>query len=300
MEQNELISRINRLKSEKKAVILVHNYQRPEVYEVADFLGDSLELSMRAAETNAGIIVFCGVDFMAESAKILNPGKIVLIPSKEANCPMAGMVDVNGLKELKKKHPDAAVVSYINTNAEIKAESDICCTSANCVEIVNSLPNKKIIFTPDKNMADYIQTKTNRLIIPWEGFCYVHAKISADKVKEAKKLHPKAKVVAHPECVPEVIKLADHVCGTGGMIKYAKENSATEFIIATEEGMRTRLMKEVPGKEFYMVGGVCVQQKKINLQNIYDSLAKLQFKVEVPEKIMVKAKKALDKMLAHK
>ncbi|MBW2980907.1 quinolinate synthase NadA [Candidatus Woesearchaeota archaeon] len=295
--QKQLINKILKLKKRKKAVILVHNYQRPEMYKIADFVGDSLDLSIAATETAAKLIVFCGVDFMAESAKILNPEKKVLLPTKAAICPMAAMVNGAALRKFKKRHPKAAVVCYINTSADVKAESDICCTSRNAVNVVNSLPNKEIIFVPDIHLAEYVQTKTKKKIIPWKGHCYVHAAIMAETIKEAKKARPKAKVIVHPESPMNVLKLADHVCGTGGMIRYAKKSKAKEFIVATEEGMTNRLKKEVPGKKFYAAAGVCFGQKAVNLRNVYKSLKEGKYETKVPEKIRLKAKRALDMML---
>jgi len=292
-----LINKINKLKKEKNTVILVHNYQRPEIYKVADFIGDSFELSREAAKTDADIIVFCGVDFMAESAKILNPDKKVLIPVREAECPMAGMVSKKDLLNLKKQYPNAAVVSYVNTRAETKAESDVCCTSANAVDVVNSLPQKEIIFVPDENLANYVQSKTDKKIIPWKGFCYVHAKITADQVKEAKKLHPDAKVLVHPECKMEVIELADYVCSTSQMLYRAKQDPSKEFIIVTEQGMVERLKLEMPDKKFYMIVATCVQMKKNTLDKVLMSLKKEIYPVNLDEEIMKKARKALEKML---
>jgi len=298
MGSGELIDKINKLKKEKNAVILVHNYQRPEIYEVGDFMGDSLELSRKAVNTDAKIIVFCGVDFMAESAKILNPDKTVLIPDKIASCPMANMVTPEQVLEAKKKHPDAIVVTYINTTADVKAVSDICCTSANAVKVVGSLKEKEIIFTPDKNLAAYVQSQLpDKKIIPVEGYCYVHDKILAEDVKKTKELHPEAKVMVHPECRMDVIKEADAVCSTSQMIKYAKESSAKEFISVTECGMVNALKKEIPGKEFWAVGGTCIQMKKITLEKVYDCLLNESNPVEVEPEISEKAKKALDEML---
>jgi len=292
-----LISKINELKKKKNAVILVHNYQRPEIYRVADFIGDSLELSREAAKTDADIIVFCGVDFMAESAKILSPDKKVLIPVREAECPMAGMVKRKDLLDLKKQYPDAAVVSYVNTRAETKAESDICCTSANAVDVVNSLLNKEIIFVPDENLANYVQSKSEKKIIPWKGFCYVHAKISVNQVKEAKKLHPDAKVLAHPECKIGVLKLADHVCSTSQMLYRAKEDPAKEFIIVTEQGMVERLKLDIPDKKFYPIFSTCIQMKKNTLEKVYTTLQKEIYPINLDEQIIKRARKALEKML---
>ncbi|MFC1705184.1 quinolinate synthase NadA [Nanoarchaeota archaeon] len=297
MDNRELIEKINELKKQKQAVILVHNYQRKEIYEVADFIGDSLDLAKKAASTKAKIIVFCGVDFMAETAKILSPESKVLLPVISATCPMANMVDVSKLKELKKKHPDAAVVSYVNTTADVKAESDVCCTSMNAVDIINKLPNKKIIFVPDVHLGEWVKGHTDKEIILCEGFCIVHSKIMLDQAKEAKKLHPDAKLVAHPEAPLEVLEIADHVTGTGGMIKYAKESSAEEFIIATEEGMVNRLINEVPDKKFYSIGGICFNMKKNTLERVYESLQKEQHEITVDKQIADKARKALQKMI---
>ena len=293
-----LIKKINELKKEKNAVILVHNYQRSEIYKVADFLGDSLELSMRAAETDADIIVFCGVDFMAESAKILNPKKKVLIPVKDAMCPMAGMVNRKELLDLKKQYPKAAVVSYINTTAETKAKSDVCCTSANAVNVVNSLSNDEIIFVPDENLANYVQSKTDKKIIPWKGFCYVHGRITVDQVLEAKKNHPDAKILVHPECSMDVIKLADYVCSTSQMLYRAREDEAKKFILVTENGMVERLKLEIPEKEFYSIGTICTQMKKNTLQLVLKSIQEEIHEININEEIMKKAKTALDRMIS--
>jgi quinolinate synthase len=297
-EQKKLIDEINRLKKEKDAIILVHNYQRPEIYEVADYIGDSLGLSIEASKTKAKLIVFCGVDFMAESAKILNPEKKVLIPTKVAKCPMAAMADPENIIEMKKKYPDAAVVCYVNTTAATKAVCDICCTSRNVLEVVNSLSNKKIIFVPDEHMGRYLKENTNKEVILWKGFCYVHSAAVKSAIEAAKDVHPDAKVIAHPECPMEVLKLADKVCGTEGMVKYAKESPAKKFIVITEEGMVNRLKREIPNKTFYAGAGVCFNQKAITLKHVYDSLKNEQYEIKVPEEIRVKAKKALDKMLA--
>jgi quinolinate synthase len=297
LSDEELISKINRLKKEKNAVMLVHNYQRPEIYQVADFIGDSLELSKEAAKTNADIIVFCGVDFMAESAKILSPEKKVLIPVKDAQCPMAGMVTKEQLLNLKKQHPKAAVVSYVNTSAETKAESDVCCTSSNCIDVVNSLPEKEVIFVPDENLAKYVQSKSSKKIIPWKGFCYVHSKITASQVREAKSLHPEAKVLVHPECPLDVIGLADYVCSTSQMLYYAREDEAEEFIIITEHGMVERLKLELPEKRFYAIVATCIQQKKNTLPAVLKSIQDEVYPVEIDSEVMIKARRALDRML---
>lgn len=294
-----MVKRINRLKAKKNAVVLVHNYQRPEIYKVADFIGDSYGLSKRATETKADFIVFCGVDFMAESAYILNPDKTVLIPTKLAKCPMAAMVNVSDLRELKERYPDAAVLSYVNTTADIKAESDICCTSANAVKVVNSLRQKEVVFVPDTNLAKYVARHSDKKIIPWNGWCYVHNKFTAEGLKEAKRLHPDAKAIVHPECVSSVIDLADQVCGTSGMVGYVKKSPDKKFIIATEIGLIERLKVEEPERIFFQAppGGTCLQMKRINLELVLEALQKDRYKVTVPEDIRMRAKEALDKML---
>jgi quinolinate synthase len=282
MEEKDLIERIKKLKKEKNAVLLAHVYQRPEIYKVADFIGDSYGLSKKATETTAEIIVFCGVDFMAESAYILNPEKTVLIPTRLANCPMAAMVDVAGLRKFKAKHPKAAVVSYVNTTADVKAESDICCTSANAVKVVNSLEEDEVIFVPDSNLANYVMRHTKKKIIPWNGWCYVHKKFFPEGLSRAKAKHVDAKVFS-----------------TTGMINYVKQSPAKTFIIATEIGVVERLKLMFPEKVFFQAppGGTCLQMKKTTLKLVLDSLEKEQFKVTVPEDIRVRAKKALDRML---
>lgn len=302
MDQKELAGEIRELKKVKNAVILCHNYQRPEIYEVADFIGDSLDLALRAKGTKAKIIVFCGVDFMAESAKILNPSKKVLHPDFEARCPMAAMVTVAALARKKKDFPNAGVVAYINTSAATKAESDIVCTSANFAKVAESLQAKEIIFVPDYNMGKYLQqemkkAKTEKTVIPWHGFCYVHDFIEPAEVRRLMKEHPGAEVLVHPESPADVIKLADHVLGTGGMLKHAKSSKAKEFIVATEEGMCHRLRREVPGKKFYPAGGICQNMKRITLEKVYECLKSEKNEVKVPEKVAARARKALERML---
>ncbi len=299
MDEKNLIEQIRKLKKEKNAVILAHIYQRPEIYKVADFIGDSYGLSKKATETVADIIVFCGVDFMAESAYILNPEKTVLIPTKLAKCPMAAMVDVPGLRKLKAKHPNAAVVSYVNTTADVKAESDICCTSSNAVKVVDSLEEDEVIFVPDSNLANYVMRHTDKKIIPWNGWCYVHKKFSPEGIIRTKATHVNAKVLVHPECLPEVVDLADEVFSTTGMVNYVKNSKDKTFIIATEIGVVERLRLMFPEKVFLQAPPrrVCLQMKEINLGLVLDALEKEQFKVTVPEDIRVRAEKALDRML---
>ncbi len=299
MAQKDLIAKIRKLKNKKNAVILAHNYQRPEIYEVADFIGDSYGLSKKATEINADFIVFCGVDFMAESAYILNPEKTVLIPTKLAKCPMAAMVDVSSLRKLKAQYPNAAVVSYVNTTADIKAESDICCTSTNAVKVVNSLEENEVIFVPDANLAKYVMKHSDKRIIPWKGWCYVHNKFTPGGLIQAKNSHPDARVLVHPECVPDVVDLADEACSTAGMINSVKNSEGKKFIIATEVGLIERLRLEMPAKVFFQAppGGTCLQMKKTNLRLVLDSLEKEQFEVTVPENVRARAKKSLDRML---
>jgi len=297
MTNKELIEKIRQLKKEKNAVILVHNYITQDIYEIADYIGDSLDLSRKSAGTDADIIVFCGVDFMAECAKILSPGKIVLHPRTEARCPMAGMATASEILEKKREYPDAAVVCYVNTSTDVKAVSDICCTSANAVEVVNSLKEKEVLFVPDRNLCAYVQSKTGKKMIPWDGYCYVHDLISVRDIKKAKESHPDAHVMVHPECSQDVIAMADAVCSTGQMIDYAKNSKASEFIVATEEGMCARLERELPGKKFYALGGVCKQMKKISLYDVYLALKMRQFEIKLDEAVRKRAKKALDRML---
>ncbi|MEE9323751.1 MAG: quinolinate synthase NadA [Candidatus Aenigmarchaeota archaeon] len=299
MNQKELIEKILDLKKKKKAVILAHNYQRPEIYEVGDFIGDSLDLSVKAKETEAEIIVFCGVDFMAEAAKILNPKKRVLHPDPEAKCPMAAMVDTEKLRKIKKEHPEAKVVSYINTTAETKAESDIVCTSMNAAKIVDSLEGE-VIFIPDQHLGKWVEEKIGKRLILWPGFCIVHDSVLLEEVEDLKEKHPEAEVISHPESPMEILKISDRVCGTGGMIEYAKSSRAKEFIVVTEEGMCNRLRRDIPGKKFYPAAGSCQNMKKITLEKVYESLRDEKYEVKIPENIAERARKALERMLEFK
>jgi quinolinate synthase len=297
---NALQDRILSLKKEKDAIILGHNYQMKEVQEVSDFLGDSYGLSVQASKTDAKIIVFCGVDFMAESAKILNPEKMVLHPNPKAKCPMAAMVDVTSLKELKEEHPGAPVVSYVNTSADVKAESDICCTSANAVKIVQSLPDKKIIFVPDTNLGLYVQRFVkDKEIVLWPGYCPTHVDIRLDDLKTLKKKHPDAEVLVHPECTPDVIDFADFAFSTEGIIRHVVSSPKKEFIIGTESNMLHRLRKEAPGKILYDVpGATCPNMREITLEDVRDSFVKMQYKVELPADIIKRARIPLERMIA--
>jgi quinolinate synthase len=288
------------LKKQLSAVIVAHNYQLPEVQDIADFVGDSFELARRSAELKAETIVFCGVDFMAETAKILNPGATVLLSSASACCPMAAMISEEDLNEWKEKYPQAGVVSYVNTTAAIKAGSEICCTSANSVRVVESLPNDEILFVPDKNLGHYVSTKTKKKIIIYPGYCITHERLTAEEVKEARRQHPEAKVIVHPECRPEVVDMADVVLSTSQMIRYAKESPATSFLIGTEMGLLHRLYQENPTKKFYLIAPslICPNMKRTRLETVIETMKYRKNSITVPEDIRIKAKRALDRMLA--
>jgi quinolinate synthase len=294
-----MINDIPRLKAEKRAAILAHNYQPKAVQDVADLVGDSLELSRAATKLEAEVIIFCGVDFMAETAAILSPEKRVVLPEPGAMCPMAHMITADELKEAKEIYPKAAVVCYVNSTAEVKAESDICCTSANAIQVVNSLDEKRVIFVPDRNLGLYVARHTDKEIIPWEGYCYVHDRFTPEEVREAKGLHPEAEVLVHPECRPEVIDLADYALSTSGMSRQAKNSTAREFIIGTEVGMLYRLEKENPYKKFYPLAGsaICQNMKKTNLEKVLRALETLEPRVTVPGDIADRARRSIERML---
>ncbi len=301
MNENYL-DRIKELKKEKDVTILAHNYQLPEIQDIADFLGDSLELAKKATKVSSKYILFCGVNFMAESVKILNPDKIVIHPDLDSRCPMADMVDVDSLLALKKDHPDSVVVSYVNTTAKVKAVSDIVCTSANAVDIVKSIDSDKIIFVPDINLGSYIKRFVmDKEIIIWPGFCYTHYQISREDILSLKRDHPNAEIVVHPECRPEVIDIADRVFSTGGMVKYAKLSPAREFIIGTERDMTYRLEKENPNKRFYSIShAICRDMKKITVSKVLRSLETLEPRLELPDNIIKRAKIPLERMMNTK
>lgn len=300
MENTDLPHRIQDLKRRRNAVILVHNYQRSEVQDIGDFIGDSLELSRQAAEAPADVIVFCGVHFMAETASILCPDKVVLLPNIGAGCPMADMINAEELIKLKQKSPSARVVCYVNSTAEVKAESDICCTSANAVRVVQSLGEGEIIFVPDQFLGKYVESKLNRDMILWPGYCPTHVKIKPDDILQLKEQHPGSISLVHPECRPEVTAVADEVLSTGGMIRFVKQSEAEIFIIGTEREIIYRLQKENPGKKFIHASpkAVCPNMKKITLQHVLSSLEELKPEVKVPEDIRLKARKAVDRMLS--
>jgi quinolinate synthase len=294
------IEQILKLKKERNAVILSHNYQRGEVQDIADFVGDSLELSQKAARTDADVIVFCGVHFMAETASILNPHKTVLLPDAGAGCPMANMITAAQLRQKKKELPKATVVTYINSTAAVKAESDYCCTSANGVKVVSSIANDEILFIPDQYLGDFIARRTGKKMTLWPGYCPTHMRIFPEDIIQRKIEHPKAKVVVHPECRPDVIALADEALSTSGMIRYAARPDVNELIVGTEVEILHRLNKENPGKIFIAASkkAVCPNMKKITLEKILDSLKTMTPQVKVPEEIRVKAIAPVNRMLA--
>ena len=297
----ELTDKIKKLKKEKNAVILAHNYQLPEIHDIADFVGDSLGLSMSAAKTDAEVIVFCGVHFMAETAKILSPHKTVLLPDKNAGCPMADMINADDLKSLQAAHPKAVTLCYVNTSAAVKAQCDYCCTSANALKMVQNIlkKNEEIIFIPDKYLAQYVAGQVGRKFIIWEGYCPTHARILPENIVQAQKLHPRAKVLVHPECKPQLTELADVVASTEKMCAYVQNAPDTEFIIATEIGIIHRMKKENPGKSFYPASdkATCPNMKRINLEKVLWSLEDLTYEITVPQDIMDKARLSIERML---
>ncbi|WP_248929079.1 quinolinate synthase NadA [Paenibacillus hamazuiensis] len=302
-EQNrELKERLAQLKKERNAIILAHYYQRDEIQEVADFRGDSFLLAQKAASTDADVIVFCGVHFMGESAKILAPNKTVLIPDERAGCPMADMVNVDGLRALKKKHPNATVVTYINSSADVKSETDICCTSANAVKVVNSVPGDEVIWVPDKNLGDYVSKHTNKKMIIWEGYCNTHDMLTVKDVEEMKAQYPNAQFVVHPECRPEVVKMGDFVGSTTAIIKYCKESDCQEFIVGTEDGTGYQLRLDSPHKKFHFATKylVCPNMKVNNLKKVVRCLETMQPQIHVPQDVAEKAKLSLERMLQVK
>ena len=301
-EFEELHEEIRALKKERNAVIVAHNYYRPEILKIADFVGDSLELALMASNVkDADVIEFCGVHFMAETAKIVNPSRTVLLPNLLAGCQLADSAPAADLAariaELRKQYPDLAVVSYVNTTAAVKALSDIICTSANAAKIVRSLPNKNILFVPDRNLANYAaQQVPEKNIIPWEGFCYVHQQITPEEVNRIREADPDLQVLVHPECRADVAKLADAVLSTSGMVRYAKENSSSRFLVVTECGLSDRLAMEVPDKTFLKGCKLCTFMKVSSLEDVRDSLKYMRYEIDVPEEIRVPAERALRRM----
>ncbi len=325
-DMSALQEQILKLKEEKRAVILAHNYQRDEVQDIADFVGDSLELSRTASTIDCEIIIFCGVNFMAESASILSPQKTVLLPERSALCPMADLIHVDSprpvrksfpgfdnpppyvyppefsLRDIKKQYPGIPVVAYVNTTAAVKAESDICCTSANVVKVVESLPGGEVICIPDKNLSVWAQRNTKKKVIAWDGYCNIHERVTTNDVDAARAAYPNALLMAHPECRIQVLEKADHVTSTSGMLRFAKSSPAREFIVGTEIGLMHRLRRDNPEKVFYPLRKdmICPNMKKTTLQSVLRAFQENTYLVKVPEHIRIPAKRALDRMLAIK
>ncbi|MDP8240454.1 MAG: quinolinate synthase NadA [Candidatus Hatepunaea meridiana] len=301
-EIGQKLDRITELKAERNAVLLAHNYQRPEIFEVADFTGDSLELSLLAGKVEkAEVIIFCGVHFMAETAKIVSPSKKVILPNIQAGCSLADTAEAEDVRarieELRNKYPDLGVVSYVNTTAAVKALSDACCTSANAVDVIQAMPNKTILYIPDKNMAAYAAKQIpDKTIIPWEGSCYVHHEIEPESILHIKEIYPDIKVLVHPECRDDVIKLADKALSTSGIIKYAMKSNAERFLAVTECGLSDLLKIQVPGKKFYRACKICRYMKMITLDNIITSLETLQPEITLPEDVRTGAERSIRRM----
>ncbi len=302
LDNAAVVEKIRRLKSERNAIILAHNYQIGEVQDIADYLGDSLGLSIKAAEVEEDVIVFCGVHFMAETAAILGPEKTVLIPDRNAGCPMADMADAREFIKWKQDYPGRPVVCYVNTTAEVKAECDVCCTSSNAVKVVESLADDEVLFAPDKNLASYVARHTQKTIIPWDGYCYVHNQILAKDIRAKKEQHPEAEVWVHPECRPEVVDMADMVLSTGKMITQARATRHKEIIIGTESGILYRLRKENPDKLFFAAKelALCANMKKITLRKVVHSLETMTHKVEVSPEMARRARGAIERMIQIK
>jgi len=298
----EQIDEIKRLKAERGAVLLAHNYQRPEIFEVADFIGDSLELAYKAREVrDAQVIVFCGVHFMAETAKVFNPERKVLLPDMRAGCSLAESVTAEALAErkaeLRELYPDLKVVSYVNCTADVKAESDACCTSANVLKVVEAIDSEHVLFVPDQNLANYVQSQSRKKIISWDGNCYVHHQITAAEIERAKRAIPGVKVLAHPECRADVLRLADAVLSTSAMVRYAQNSEADKFLIVTECGLSDRLLMEIPNKHFYKACKLCRYMKTITLEGALDSLRHMRYEIELAEDVREGARRALERML---
>ncbi|NLN17233.1 MAG: quinolinate synthase NadA [Firmicutes bacterium] len=297
----ETVDRINDLKKKRRAIILAHNYQLPEIQDIADFVGDSLGLSQQAAKTDAEVIVFCGVDFMAETAALLSPDKKVLLPAPDAGCPLAETITPEELRAKKREHPEAAVVCYINSSAAVKAESDICCTSSNALRVVESLPQEEILFVPDANLGQWVASQTKKKIILWDGCCITHHRVKPEDVEQVRRSHPDGIVLVHPECRPEVAALADYVGSTEGILKFARQSPAKKFIIGTEMGILHRLQRENPDKTFYLLspGLVCPNMKRTaSLAMVEAVLRDMSNQVTVPEEIRDRALAAVERMLA--
>ena len=299
---NDMAQEIRALLEERNAILLAHNYQRPEIQDIADLTGDSLDLSIRAAKTNADVIVFCGVHFMAETASIVSPNKTVLMPRLDAGCDMADMITAEALKTRLSELGEMPVVTYVNSTASVKAHSTICCTSANAVTVVNSLVEDEILMTPDRNLCQFVASKTTKKIHCWDGYCPIHDRLTAEEVIHAKAAHPEAVFMAHPECRPEVLALADAVLSTSGMIDFAKSSDKKSFIVGTEEGLIHPLQKANPDKSFHRVSEfmVCEDMKRITLDDVLQAITAMKHEVKVPEEVRIPAAKAVERMIELK
>lgn len=300
LTQQEITARINKLRKEKNAVILTHNYQLGEVQDIADYVGDSLGLSIKAKDVDCDVIVFCGVKFMAETAKILSPDKTVLLPVKEAGCPMADMANAEQLRKFKREHPNAVAVAYVNSTAEVKTEVDICCTSANAAAVVASIPNdREVIFLPDKNLGANVARQLGRKLILWPGFCPTHMRINRQMIEQCKQEFPDAVVMVHPECAPEIVEMADAALSTGGMLKFARETDAKQIIVGTELGIIHRLKKENPDKQFIPVSeqAICPNMKLIELRDVLRSLENMETEITLAPEVIAKAKAPIIRMI---
>jgi quinolinate synthase len=300
LNQQEIIARINKLRKEKNAVILTHNYELGEIQDIADYVGDSLGLSIEAKDVDCDVIVFCGVKFMAETAKILSPDKTVLLPVEQAGCPMADMATAEELRKFKSKHPGAVVVAYVNSTAEVKTEVDICCTSANAAEVVASIPkDKEVIFLPDRNLGANVARQLGRELILWPGFCPTHMRISREMIKQRRQEFPDAVVMVHPECAPEVVEMADASLSTGGMLKFARKTGAKQIIVGTESGIIYRLKKENPDKLFIPVSeqAICPYMKLIELKDVLRSLENMETEIVLAPEVIAKAEASILRMI---
>lgn len=296
-EKEKLKDTINALKKKKGAIILAHSYQQEDIYDIADFVGDSYELSVKAMRCQESTIVFCGVKFMAETAKILSPEKTVLLPAEKAGCPMADMITLDQLKNFKAQYPGVPVVSYVNTNADVKTETDICCTSANAAKVVESIQGDRVLFVPDKNLSGFIAQRTEKEIIPWDGFCEIHHRMTPEMILEAKSKHPDAVVIGHPECKVEVSELFDHALSTGGMVKYVQENSNKEIILVTVDNMANRLRRENSSNNYITLGMVCQDMQMTDLDSVLNALETGQYEVKLDHETIGKAKAAMERMV---
>lgn len=297
---SNIVQQIAQLKRDRKAIILAHNYQQPAIQDLADITGDSLELSREAANTPAEVIVFCGVEFMAETAAILNPGKKVLLPRRDAGCPMADMITASDIAAVRAQHPDVPIVTYVNSTATVKAESTVCCTSANSIQVVESFKDSDTVYmAPDQNLAKYTARHTKKKILHWKGYCPIHHHLTVEEVQAQQHAHPEALFLAHPECPPEILDLAHEVTSTSGMIRFVKESSHKSFIIGTERGILYSMKKMNPHKEFYVASPsmVCADMAKTFPEDVLRALETLEPRIQVPEEVRIRALKAVEMML---